>query len=336
MRLGTIVDMARSGRLALLLATSRAMRASYRTSFLAAAVESGVLVRLAGGPRPLDRLAAELGVAPAMRDGLEAWLGLGVWLGELRRRPDGYTLRSRLARRLADPAHDAGAAMVEEAGTLHPRLILETPRRLREGRWFTLGDQNGALIARSSRILEPIVGEAVDSAVPTGGAPRLFEIGCGTGVYIRRAAERNPALTAVGLELQDAAGALAGANIARWGLAGRVAIEVGDVRARTPRPEFDLATLHNNIYYFPVAERVALLRHVRGFLRPRGRLLLTTVCLGPGVAVDILNLWGAMTTGCGRLPAPDELTTQLREAGFTSVECRSLIPRDSFYAFIAG
>ena len=40
---------------------------------------------------------------------------------------------------------------------------------------------------------------------------------------------------------------------------------------RAAEPAFDLATLHNNIYYFPVAERVSLLRHVRGFLRPGGR-----------------------------------------------------------------
>jgi 4-hydroxy-2,2'-bipyrrole-5-carbaldehyde O-methyltransferase len=331
MRLRTMLDMLRSGRLGLLLATSRAMRASYRLAFLAAAVESGILARLARGPATLD----DLGVAPAMRDGLEAWLGLGVWLGELRRTPDGWTLRSRLARRLADPAHDPAAAMVQEAGWLHPRWIFETPRRAREGRPFSLGDQDGALVARSSRVLEQIVGDAVDDVVPPDGTPRLFEIGCGTGIYMKRAADRNRALTAVGLELQADAAALARENVARWGLADRVAVEVGDVRQRPPRAEFELATLHNNIYYFAVAERVALLRHVRGFLRPGGRLLVTTVCLGPGVAVDILNVWGAMTEGCGRLPAPDELSDQLRAAGFTRVSRRSLIPNDSFYAFVA-
>src|SRR5207244_3464362 len=90
----------------------------------------------------------------------------------------------------------------------------------------------------------------------------------------------------------------------------------------------------NNIYYFPVDERVDLLRHVRGFLVPGGRLLVTTLCLGRGVAVDILNLWGAMTEGCGRLPAPQELLTQLRTAGFEPAPPWSMIPGDSFYAFV--
>jgi SAM-dependent methyltransferase len=257
-----------------------------------------------------------------------------VWLGELGGGPEGYVLRSRLARRLADPAHDAGAAMVQEGGTLHPRWILETPRRLRTGARFTLADQDGALVARSSRVLEPIVGEAVDDVVPPRGRVRLFEIGCGTGIYIHRAATRNAELSALGLDLQPDAAALARANVEAWGLSGRVTIEVGDVRERPPRPEFDLVTLHNNIYYFPVGERVDLLRHVRAFLDRGGRLLLTTLCLGPGVAVDILNLWGAMTAGCGRLPTPAEMITQMEQAGFTAVRRTSLIPRDSFYAFV--
>jgi len=67
---------------------------------------------------------------------------------------------------------------------------------------MTLGDQDGRLIARSSRVLEPILGEAVDNVVLVGGAMRLLEIGCGSGVYVRRAAARNPQLTALGLELQ--------------------------------------------------------------------------------------------------------------------------------------
>ena len=41
-----------------------------------------------------------------------------------------------------------------------------------------------------------------------------------------------------------------------------------------------------------------------------------------------------MTEGCGRLPAPDEMVAQMESAGFTEVRSRSLIPTDSFYAFL--
>src|SRR5207244_2881415 len=51
----------------------------------------------------------------------------------------------------------------------------------------------------------------------------------------------------------------------------RVAIEAGDVMARAAEATFDLATLHNNIYYFPGEARVRDLPHVPAFLEPGGR-----------------------------------------------------------------
>ena len=165
---------------------------------------------------------------------------------------------------------------------------------------------------------------------------RLLEIGCGSAAYIRYAATRNPELTALGLELQPDAAALARNNVERWKLTDRVTIEVGDVLQRAPEAVFDVATLHQNIYYFPMDGRVGTLRHVRAFLKPGGRLLLTTVCLGRGAAVDVLNLWGAMTEGCGRLPTPAEMVAQMEAAGFTHVTKQSLIPSDSFYALVGS
>src|SRR5437867_2674560 len=240
--------------------------------------------------RPAGRLAD-----PSMRDGLEAWLRVGVGLGELRAGPSGYGLRGALARKLTDPRHDAAAALVEEAARLHSVWLLESPARLRAGRRFTLADQDGRLVARSSRLVEPFVCEAIDDVVPRAGPVRLLEIGCGSAVYIRHAAGRNPELTALGLELQPEVAALAAENVSAWGLARRVAIEAGDVMARAAEAAFDLATLHNNIYYFPVEDRMRVLRHVRAFLGPGGRLLLTTLCQGKGVGVDILDRWAATT-----------------------------------------
>ncbi len=335
MKLRTAVALLRSGQAGVLLSLQRLLKPYYRVCFLGAAAGSGLLRRLAGGPVALERLAAELAVAPDERDGLEAWLDLGVSLGELRRSPAGYALRGRLARALAQPDHDPAAALVEEAATLHQRWVTEAPQRLRESHRLSLDDLRGDLIARSSRTLEAFVGDAVEDVVPTRGAVRLFEIGCGSAIHIRSAAERNPELTAVGIDLAADVVALARENVHAWGLADRVRIEQGDVLQRPAGGDFDLATLHNNVYYFPVDRRAPLLAHVRSFLRPRGCLLLTTACQGGSPTTQLLNLWGALTAGCGRLPGRDELTAQLRGAGFTAVHSRRLIPMESFYAFQA-
>ncbi len=332
MRLRTLLALLGRGQIGVPLRAVRALRAYHRLAYLAAGASSGVFARLATGPRSCAELAQELDVDPNLRDGLEAWLELGTGLGVLVSRGQRYGLR-RLARALADPTHDAVAALLQEGASLHQRLIMEAPGRWRTGRRFTLADQDGPLVARSSRTLEPLVCEAVDDVVPRRGRLRLLEVGCGSAVYIRHAAARNPSLTALGLELQPAVAALAAENVRRWNLADRVTIEVGDVMQRTPHPGFDLVTLHNNINYFPAEARAGVLRHAGAFLEPGGRLLVTILCGQRGGSGAVLDLWGAMTEGCGRLPTRAELTGQLAASGFTAVESRSLAPGLGFYAF---
>ena len=335
MRISTLFEWVGNGQLVLLLGANRLLTALYRTFFIMAAAECGLLRLLAAGPATLDRIAAELGVRDGERDGLEAWLAVGVRLRELGVDAGGYRLRSRIARALAFEANDAVLAILEEVVDLHRPLLLETPSRLRSGRHFTLADQDGALVARSSRIAEPIVREAIDEAVPERGPLRLLEVGCGSGIHVKYAAERNPELSALCFELQPEVAEQARENLRAWGLAARSVVEVGDVRDREPTSDFDLLTLHQNIYYFPVAERVALLARLRGWLRPGGRILLTTVCRGGGPMNEILSLWGTITEGCGRLPDPDELVEQLREAGFQQASSRSLMPGQGFHRFLA-
>jgi 4-hydroxy-2,2'-bipyrrole-5-carbaldehyde O-methyltransferase len=336
MRLRTAARVAASGQLGALLSLPRTLPPYYRVCFLAAAASCGLLRRLAAGPLSLERLADGMVADAAPTEGLAAWLDFGVALGVLRHEHAGYALRGRLARSLGGADADAVAALFEEAGTLHHRWITAAPARLCDARPFSLGDLPGDLIARSSRTVEPFVREVVEDAVPARGPVRLFEIGCGTGIHIRHAADRNPELTAVGIDLAPDVVAIARENIRAWGLAGRVQIELSDVRQRPATGSWDIATLHNNIYYFPVAERASLLSHVHGFLRPRGSLLVTTACRGGTPTTEILNLWGALTEGCGRLPDRDEMAAQLRAAGFSSVRIRRLIPGQRFFGFLAS
>ncbi|WP_109484940.1 SAM-dependent methyltransferase [Occallatibacter savannae] len=334
MSLKPFLDLQRDGRLAPLLSIGAALKPYYKLAFLAAAGESGLLALLADGPMTFDAIAAHVGAEGQGREALEAWLQLGVRLKLMGRDGRGYTLRG-MAAALAEPKNDAALAMVQEVAELHHKLIAETVPRVREKRLFTLADQDGELIARSSRILEAFQVEAIQRTFPKQGPVRLLEIGCGSGVYLKHAAEVNPALTAVGVELQPAVAEAARTNLSNWGLEGRVTVEAGDIRAKTPSELFDIATLYNDLYYFPVDERVALLKHLAGFLKTGGFLLLTTCCQGGSVGSEALNLWGAATADCGRLPAEDELAGQLREAGFRTVKTRNLLPGDRFVAFQA-
>lgn len=213
----------------------------YKLVYLAAARKGGLFDVLSGGPVRFEQLAETYCKNDRAQEALEAWLHLGIRLGYLELGARGYALKG-LAKRLALPQNDAILALLQEAAGLHYKLIAEAPDKLRNGDLFSLEDQDGEIIARSSRILEAFQTEAIDRTFPSSGPASLLEIGCGSGFYIKRAAE-NPSLTALGLEMQPNVADAARRNIAKWGLTERVRIESGDIRERVPDERYDILSL---------------------------------------------------------------------------------------------
>src|SRR5690348_8950436 len=166
------IQLMREGRLTPLLTIGAQLKSFYKLTWLAAAGEAGLLHRLTAGPASFDALAEFFTARGQGREALEAWLQLGIRLKLLRLGPQGYALDG-LAKALAQPENDAALAMVEEVAGLHHKLIAQTLPRLREDRLFTLADQDGELIARSSRILEAFQAEAIQRTFSAHGTPRL-------------------------------------------------------------------------------------------------------------------------------------------------------------------
>ena len=126
MKIASVVSLLRGGLLPALVALGP-MRQAQRIAFLAGAGRAGVLARLHEGPATRAELAALLGAGNDPDDALGAWLSIGVQLGDLSLRSGRYGLRSRLARRLGDPRHDAVLGMVEQTAGLYHRVIREAP-----------------------------------------------------------------------------------------------------------------------------------------------------------------------------------------------------------------
>ena len=324
----------RDDQLSAFISSNALLKPFYRLNYLVAAKKCGLFELLLDAPKSFERLAEVYCRDEKAREALEAWLRLGVRLGFLRLDARGYALKG-LAKKLALPQNDAALAWLQEAAGLHRNLISQTVGKLRKGELWNLDDQDGEIVARSSQIMEAFQTEAIDRFFPASGVVSLLEIGCGSGFYIKYAANRNPSLAALGLELQPNVADVARGNIAEWGLQGRVRIETGDIRLKAPDESFSIVTLYNNIYYFPVESRVSLLRHIRQFIKPGGFLLLITCCQGGSLGVEVLNLWGAATSTAGRLPTKHELIGQLRDAGFQDVQAIRLIPGEEFFAFKA-
>jgi 4-hydroxy-2,2'-bipyrrole-5-carbaldehyde O-methyltransferase len=318
---------------------ARRVKEYYATSYLAGLADSPLLDAFARGPLSLDEIAQCL-CQPAGkqldRDALESWVTLGLSLGLIGGSATGYTLRSRLARRLACPGADAARAFLINLARTHVPLIAGAPGRIGRGEKIPLAAYDAGLIARSSLTLEFAIRPLMDGVIPVRGPVRLLEVGCGSGQYIRHAATRNPDLTALGIDQSPDVVKTTRARLAEWNLSDRADIRCGDVRDLEPGSVFDVITLHNFIYYLPVAGRVALYERLRRYLAKDGVVVTTTWCRGRTPGAAAIDLWFSLTDGCGRLPTRAELGELLGRAGYCAVECRRLLPFEEYYAFVAG
>ena len=143
------------GRLSVLMNVEKAGGALYSVSFISALLSTGLLGERAARPMTFEEIDKRLECRVEMKEALRAWLQVGLALRVLSQNGGRYALRSRFARRLAETKNDPAAAMIEELPAFDHRLVLETPKRVRTGRKFSLDEQPAALVARSSRQLDP-------------------------------------------------------------------------------------------------------------------------------------------------------------------------------------
>ena len=339
MNLKTVALMLKGGKLPLLLRFKGLFTSFYKVSFLASMTDTVFMEQLLKGPVSIEDLVKKFPQTSTTRGATEAWLSLGVKSGVLKKSKAGYSLRGFMAKKLAKPENGAIRALVREAAELHHIYIMQTPAKLEQGIEWQPADQHsqyGDLIARSSQTLEPFLFEIIDRIFPKSDDIRLLDVGCGNAEYIIYAAGRHKRLHAVGLELDAQVAKTARANIEAKNLKNHINIMVKDVRNFKTDELFDIVTLYNNIYYFMIKDRVDLLKHLKRFLKPGGRILLTTGCSGGGIEFEPVNLIHASTKGWGRIPDKDEMLRQMEEAGFEQNHAVNLLllPGNKYYAFI--
>lgn len=310
-------------------------RALTRIRFLSAAERIG-LVRRLRTPSTVGEAATALKVTDAGL--LKELLDVGVAVGELRLRGGRYSLRGSRIRALAAESGEALRGLTGEVAEYHGEVYRDLPALLRGGERGGYLDAYDEVVARSSLLLEPFIARFVRAVVTERPTHSMLEIGCGTGIYVRYAAEACPRLRAVGIDMSERVTALAAANFTAWGLAGRCTALHADIRQSGTTGldgPFDLITLHNNVYYFSPAERADMFAGLRDRLTPAGRLLLTSYFAGKTLAAAQFDLVLRSTAGCWPLPERAELRDALHSAGYPEVTFHRLLPTESLFGVVA-
>lgn len=75
--------------------------------------------------------------------------------------------------------------------------VQKTPLSVREGRRLALS--HGALAAKASRTVEPLLLDLTDRVVPASGPCRILEVGCGSVVYTSMCRRDDPSFRMMNL-----------------------------------------------------------------------------------------------------------------------------------------
>ncbi|MCA1587209.1 MAG: methyltransferase domain-containing protein [Chloroflexi bacterium] len=152
-------------------------------------------------------------------------------------------------------------------------------------------------------------------------APRILDLGCGSGGYSRLLARSSPDVHVTAVD-RDEVIAMALRRAAEAGLGGQIEGRVGDMRTVAWGGPYDLILFSNVLHGFDEAEAVKLLRRATSALAPEGRVAVFEVVLDAERPMDnpmaaFFSLQMLMNNG-GRAHTLEDYRAQLRLAGFGS------------------
>lgn len=311
-------------------------QALVRMHFLFAAYEAGLLDALKC-PRDRTELIEKLHVLRP--DLLDALLQVGLATKELGRKGERFYIRGKRAGALVNRRGDMLAAMVQANVTYYNDAYRNASGRLRGGE---PGDDLGGmgdLVARFSRIGEPILHDFLAGIVSGGNPMRVLDVGCGSGIFLHSIHRANANAMGFGLDVDEAAVRQARNNIAGWGLEKRFRVFQGDIRCLPGEitGPFDLITLFNVLYYVREEDREELLAGLRTMLAPGGIVAIVSNCRGEKMDIGAanLNMVNCSLKGLTRLPDLEEIKAMLGRCGFHRVVVHRFIPGGSFFGVIA-
>jgi predicted O-methyltransferase YrrM len=308
--------------------------AAIRLAVGAAGLSTGVLECLRDGSADTASLRAQLGLDDG--DLLEPWLRVLQAHGLVRASAGRWSL-SRRGRRLLDD--EVLRAAYEGFAGFHTGLYRELPDQVHGGPPRRDIAAQGETIAQLTRAMEPVLHEALVTAVREVRPARVLDVGCGAGQNLAAMLAAAPAAEGTGIEVDDAVAGLAERLLGQRGLTGRARVQRGDVVALAAGGEaggpYDLALLANVVYYLPFAERVPLFRALAGLLAEGGALLVTTTAATPDPFSRHFDLLLRAQGQGMELPEVEPLRQQLADAGLRPAPARQLVPGQPLIAVAA-
>ncbi len=288
-------------------------------------------------PLTASELAARLELTP---DLVASWLR-ALHAHRLLRCKEGRYQIGSLVRWLldADEAPAIRAILDQAALTYAPRLD-QLPELMGAAERPEFGAPDEALrTAAASRLMERRAIEALARVPGVRAARRVLDIGCGYGTYLAGFLSHYRDANGLGIELDPAVAEEARRILREAEVSRRGEIRVGDfMTLDLAVGSYDLVLLNNNLYYFSPEQRRALFARAFGCLAGHGLFALQTPiatagritrALGGAQSTATFDLFLRAHRNLHGLADPDELFSDLRQAGFEEMGQISIVPGGS-------
>ena len=171
MSIKPVLKLMKNNQLLALTASNALLKPFYQLNYLVAAKECGLFDLLLDAPKSSEQLAQVYCKDNKAREALEAWLSLGVRLGYLGL--DGIRTQGAGQKTGVAPERRANRLATGSGGTACQLDLTDRQETSQREHW-DLEDQDGEIIARSSRVMETFQAAAIDRFFPASGAASLL------------------------------------------------------------------------------------------------------------------------------------------------------------------
>ena len=308
-----------------------------RMHFIYSAYESGLLKALSA-PRNRDMLIRELDVKRP--EVLDALLEVGLASKELELKNGLFSIKGKRSKAITGDNGDMLAAIIQGNVTYYSDAYRNASHRINGGELGEDLSKIGDVVARFSKLSEPIIKNFIANIVHGKNPMRVLDVGCGSGILLKSAYDSNGHATGVGIDIDEKVVQQARANISTWGLSDRFEIRHGDIRHIFDEivGTFDVITLYNLLYYFDKEARFDLIKTLRKKLSPKGVLAVAMSfnSKGKDMATANLNMVNSSLKGLTPLPQLNDITSILKECGLANIKVDRFMPGSTFYGLVAS
>lgn len=261
---------------------------------------------------------------------LKRWVEVGIAVGHLeQKRGKKVRTKRKMIKYLTKESNQSVGVLLEEMFELHIPTLLSYKKQL-SNKETENGPEMADMVAETSSLLETLTLPKVTTVLKSRKVKSVLDVGCGYGGYLKRLAGKFPKIQFDGIEVdQDVCTRAVESNQFE-----NVQIAQGDFYEIKPEQPYDAVMLNNILYYFPVKERLSMLKRASSIVNKNGTLIVISPIADGKHGKRFASAFNSFMTAHEEmhpLPTKKELIESARKAGFTFIEAKPVVKEGGWY-----